>query len=214
MINMEQGVFIAIEGLDGAGGETLLRNIVKECNQGGIPCLQQKYPDYTSPWGKIIRTYLKGKIKIDPTILFLTNASDQLKDQNKIRNFIQKGGIVVCDRYITSAIAYESALGMPYPMALKLTETLKFEKPDLVVYLDVSPEVSGSRKQQEKGSLDIHEANSDLLTQVRKVYKEMSSTNILGKWITIDATMTPEEISNQVWDAIIEKRSEINQVDT
>ena len=32
---MEQGVFIAIEGLDGAGGETLLRNIVKECNQEG-----------------------------------------------------------------------------------------------------------------------------------------------------------------------------------
>ena len=211
---MEQGVFIVIEGLDGAGGETLLRNIVKECNQGGIPCLQQKYPDYTSPWGKIIRTYLKGEIQVEPTILFLTNAADQLKDQNKLRKFIQKGGIVVYDRYITSAIAYESALGMPYPMALKLTETLEFEKPDLIIYLDVSPEVSESRKQQEKGCLDIHEANSELLTQVRQVYKDMSRTKILGKWITIDATMTPEEISKQVWDAIIEKRSEINQTDT
>ena len=143
--------------------------------------------------------------------MFLTYATDQLKDQKRIRVFKQKGGIVVCDRYVTSAIAYESALGMSYETAIQLAEILEFENPDLIIYLDIPPEISEIRKQQEKGSLDIHESNTDLLTRVRRVYKTMSETNILGVWTTIDATKPPEEIFECVWGTILEKRREISQ---
>jgi len=204
---MDHGVFIVLEGIDGAGGETLSNNIARKCTQQGIPCLQLKYPDIPSrsPWGGIIKAYLRGELKISPDVLFLTYAADQLKDQQRIRAFKQKGGIVVCDRYVTSAIAYESALGFSYAKAIQLAETLEFEKPDFVVYLDIPPEVSETRKRQEKGRLDIHEANVDLLTRVRKVYKNMGENNILGVWITIDATKTPEEICERVWEKILER---------
>lgn len=199
---MRRGVFIVVEGIDGAGGETLSNNIVQKCNQQNIPCLKLKYPDYTSPWGQIIRDYLKGTLEMPPVLLFLTYASDQLKDQNRIDTFRQQGGIVVCDRYVTSAIAYESTLGFSYTKAVQLAQLLQFERPNFVFYLDISPDVSIQRKRQEKGKLDIHEADVELLANVRKVYQTMSETNILGKWITIDATKTPEEIFKRAWEKI------------
>ncbi len=202
---MNRGVFIVVEGIDGAGGETLSNNIVHKCKQQSIPCLKLKYPDYTSPWGQIIRNYLIGTLKMSPVLLFLTNASDQLKDQKRIESFRQQGGIVVCDRYVTSAIAYESTLGFSYTKAVQLVHLLQFERPDFVFYLDISPNVSIKRKRQEKGKLDIHEADIELLANVRKVYQTMSETNILGEWITIDATKTPEEIFKSAWEIISKK---------
>ena len=55
---MDNGRFIVLEGLDGAGGETLSDNLVRKCTQQVIPCLKLKYPDYASPWGEILKTYL------------------------------------------------------------------------------------------------------------------------------------------------------------
>ncbi|MFQ6125895.1 MAG: dTMP kinase [Candidatus Heimdallarchaeota archaeon] len=202
---MNHGVFIVVEGIDGAGGETLSNNIVHKCNQRRIPCLKLKYPDYTSPWGKIIKDYLRGTLKLSPVLLFLTYASDQLKDQKRIETFRQQGGIVICDRYVTSAIAYESSLGVPYTKAVQLAQLLQFERPNFIFYLDISPDVSIQRKRQEKGKLDIHETNFELLTNVRKTYQTMSETNILGEWISIDATKTPEEIFKRAWEKIITK---------
>lgn len=202
---MARGVFVVVEGIDGAGGETLSNKIVHKCNQQSIPCLKLKYPDYTSPWGKIIRDYLRGTLKISPVLLFLTYASDQLKDQKRIETFRQQGGIVVCDRYVTSAIAYESTLGYSYTKVVQLAHLLQFENPDFVFYLDISPDVSIQRKRQEKGKLDIHEADIELLANVRKVYQTMSESNILGEWITIDATKTPEEIFKRAWEKISKK---------
>lgn len=202
---MGNGLFIVLEGLDGAGGETLSENLVRKCNQQDIPCLKLKYPDYTSPWGEILKVYLDGKLKIPPEPLFLTYAADQLKDQTKIQEFRQTG-LVICDRYVTSAIAYESVLGVAYDKAVHISEILDFEPPDLIVYLDISPEVSIQRKHQEKGELDIHEADTLFLAEVRDVYKKMSYSNILGPWITIDATKTPEEILEMVWKILLEKK--------
>ena len=65
---MNNGLFIVLEGLDGAGGETLSENLVRMCNQQDIPCLKLKYPDYTSPWGEILKIYLAGKLKIPPEL--------------------------------------------------------------------------------------------------------------------------------------------------
>jgi len=202
---MTHGLFIVLEGLDGAGGETLSENLVRKCDQHDIPYLKLKYPDYASPWGEILRVYLDGDLKIPPESLYLTYAADQLKDQTKIRDFRQTG-IVICDRYVTSAIAYESVLGVSYDIAISLSEILGFERPDLIVYLDISPEVSIQRKHQEIGELDIHEANTTFLAEVRGVYNKMSKSNILGPWITIDATKTPEEILETVWKTLLEKR--------
>lgn len=204
---MGNGLFIILEGLDGAGGETLSANLVRKCHQQDISCLKLKYPDYASPWGEILQEYLDGELKIPPEPLFLTYAADQLKDQAKIQEFRQKG-LVICDRYVTSAIAYESVLGVTYEKAIQLSEILSFETPDLIIYLDISPEVSIQRKQKEKGELDIHEADTTFLAEVREVYKKMSENNVLGPWLTIDATNPPEAILEMVWKILFEKKKQ------
>ncbi len=203
---MTGGVFIVLEGIDGAGGETLAENIINKCTQEQIPCLRIRYPDYNSPWGEIIHSYLEGDLEISPKVLFLTYAADQLKDQKRIQECKQQGGIVVCDRYVTSAIAYESVLGLSYDKAVQLAETLEYEQPEFIVYLDISPEESAKRKQHEKGELDIHEADLELLTRVRQVYQTMANTNILGKWFKFDGTKSRIEIFQFVWEKILELR--------
>jgi dTMP kinase len=202
---MNNGLFIVLEGLDGAGGETLSENLVKKCKEQDISCLKLKYPDYTSPWGAILHEYLDGELRIPPEPLFLTYAADQLKDQAKIQEFRQTG-LVICDRYVTSAIAYESVLGVAYDKAIHLSEILSFEPPDLIIYLDISPEVSIQRKHQEKGELDIHEENTTFLAEVREIYKKMSENNVLGPWIIIDGTKTPEAILETAWKILLEKK--------
>ena len=188
-------MFVVVEGLDGAGGKTLTDALDNHYRKQGVPCHLMRYPEYDSPWGKIIQSYLDGRLDIDPKPLFVTYAADQLKDQKAIRRWKTLGGIILCDRYVTSAIAYETALGLSYMEALKITDAFDFVFPDMILYLDITTGTSYKRKKKEKGeSIDIHESNIGLLQKVRRNYQRMIEDKLFCHWHQINADHPIEKV--------------------
>lgn len=190
--------FVAMEGIDGAGSETqtsLLKEFLERMN---IPFLFVKSPDLDHPVGKLYDDYLHEKFDLNTEQVFLLCAIDVLNSVSRIEKGLEEGKVVIADRYITSTLAYRDAKGFPMEKGLKLIELLDYPKADLIIFLDIDPEISIKRKSMEKESLDFHEKDLDYLRRVRESYIKEMSRNILGKWIKIDGEKSKKEVHEEI----------------
>ncbi len=184
--NHHHGKFIVFEGIDGAGTETqskLLFNYLRRRKKSVVKLL---YPDKKGVMGKLIYKYLDKEHHLPTEIQFLLHLADFAKDQLRIKNWLKQGKIVISDRYFTSTLAYQGAKGFSLNKALLAAKIFELLKPDLVIFLKVSPETSIRRKHREKRRLDLHEANKKLLKQVAAFYKKLIKNQVFAKWKAID----------------------------
>ncbi|MDO8663436.1 MAG: dTMP kinase, partial [Candidatus Wildermuthbacteria bacterium] len=132
--NHYPGKFIVFEGIDGAGKGTqsnLLFNFLKNKN---VQVKKFQYPEYEGPIGKLIKDFLYKKYELSADTQFLLYFADFLKDSQKIKDYLKAGKIVICDRYLNSALAYQGLRGFPVENALKIAEIFGIPRPDLVIY--------------------------------------------------------------------------------
>jgi len=199
MKNPYSGKFIVVEGIDGAGGETqssLLYNFFKKEK---IPAEKLTYPDSKRPIGRLIHEFLHEKYEFSPESQFLLYLADFLKDKEKILRWLKRGKIVISDRYFTSTLAYQCQGAFLREKALKIAKLLELPRPDLVIYLKVSPQTSIKRKFKEKRNLDRFERNRKLLSQVAKFYeKTLIKKSIFSKWIIVDGEKAIKEVSEEI----------------
>jgi dTMP kinase len=189
---------VVIEGIDGSGGETQSGLLLKYLKKKGIPSEKLHYPDYSTPIGKIIHEWLHKKIELTPETLFLLYAADMVKDQKRITSLLREGKMVIIDRYITSAMAYQTLQGIPLDRILRLCKTLEVLKPDVVIYLDISPGTAIKRKRGEKGSLDRFESHRESLTRARRSYRKLAEKGVFAPWFTVDGEKSREEVASHV----------------
>lgn len=162
MFDMNKGVFIAIDGIDGAGNTTHSKLLVEWLKNRGFKAYLTKEPNPKSPIGSLIRRYLKGTM-IHPAIDALLFAADRVEHyMNYILPELEKGKIVVSDRYVESSIAYQSAQGLPMSWVIKINRYAP--KPNLTIILDIEPEVSLKRKKGDKERFE----NPSFLAKVRR----------------------------------------------
>jgi dTMP kinase len=156
--------------------------------------------------GVKIRRLLKftNDLNISPLAeLLLFNASRAQLVTEVIRPALERGTVVVCDRYADSTTAYQG-----HGRGLDLTAVEQANKigmqdlvPDLTVLLDISVSQGIARKKGnkadrfEKEDLDFHE-------KVRSGYLKIAKAGP-KRWLVIDATKDKEEISRIVWDKVI-----------
>jgi len=182
----KKSLLIALEGIDGAGKKTWSNMLKKHITKTNISVKIFDYPDYKSPWGKIIKEYLYNKIELDTTEQFFTYFIDILKDQEQIKKYLSNGNIVILNRYFSSTIAFQCTKGFPYHKALRIIEAVEPIVPDIAFFLDVSPEIALERCLKRKNP-DRHERDLQLLKQVSQYYKKIIKDGILAhKWIKID----------------------------
>ncbi|MBU7019382.1 MAG: dTMP kinase [Theionarchaea archaeon] len=179
---------VVLEGIDGSGKRTLCNYARRLLEEKGTPVRQYQYPDYESPWGKIIEDFLSKKRELDVLIQFLTYATDIVKDQKEIREYLKKGYTILADRYITSTVAFQCARGFDLGKAQQFVHMFEFIPPDIIFYMNVSPETGRKRKKGQKGDLDRHEADLKFLEEVNALYKQLCSQSFLArKWVEVDA---------------------------
>ena len=192
------GLFIVIDGCDGAGIGTQAE-ILREKLMAKNNILFLRYPDYNDPVGNMIHESLHGKIALSRELTFLLYALNQLKDKEKIANSLKKGRVVLADRYFTSNLAFQCSLGFDLEKALEFAELFEMPKPDLVIFLKVSPETGIKRKIKEKGSGDIYERDLDLQRKVNETYEKMIKEKIFAKeWATVDGEKSIEEVAKEI----------------
>src|SRR3990167_3405520 len=151
--NNEKGLFIAIEGIDGAGKTTQARLVSKELTKNNNVHLTKNPTDGLI--GKFIREVLAGKVNIPPASFQYLFSADRQVQQVEVLKDLKDGKIIITDRYFWSAIVYgivdredldfNQAGNLLLVSQGILSMYHKFIVPDLTIYLDITMEAALER---------------------------------------------------------------------
>jgi dTMP kinase len=188
-----QDKFIVFEGIDKSGKHTQAVMLCEYLRKKGTPVVYTEEPSPDNPFGRMLKDWLAGKFELESgeaiTLLYTADRFEHLK--RKILPALAEGKTVVSDRYFYSTIAYESAIfGVKPEWIRQLHENVR--KPDLVIFIDIAPEVSLQRKRKRP---DDRLEKVKLLRKVREAYHNMAKDE---KFFVISGDRTKEEIFEDV----------------
>lgn len=204
---MNKGKFIVIEGLDGSGKTTQTKIITEKLLSKGINVINQAEPT-PHEFGKMCREVLSGRKKVTKSQLALLFTADRIdhnvNGEDGINMHLQKGDTVICDRYYYSTLAYQGVdVGMDWLKSLNL-DCEDIRKPDLCIFLDLTPEKSMERIKANRRAdeIEIYE-NLEYLTNIRKrFYNVIDSLKDSENIAVINADGTVEEVAAQIEKAV------------
>lgn len=193
------GLLVAFEGVDGAGKTTQADLLRARLTQLGYEALLTKEPT-DSEYGKRIRRIAKegreGITADEELDLFLKDR--ELDVSTTIRPMLERGGVVLMDRYYFSNIAYQGALGLD-PATIQAVNEQRFPTPDLTLLFVIDPSQSTRRIHEgREGGTNLGYEKLDFLKQVEAVYEGIRSPGL----VRIDATASIPEVSERIWEAI------------
>jgi len=188
-----EGRFIAIEGIDGAGTTTQARLLAEWLRGQGRQVLLTAEPT-DGPVGRVIRDILRGQEAgaCEGTMALLFAADRALHLHQRILPALERGAVVVSDRHYLSSLAYQS---VEVEMEWVAELNARFHRPDLMVLLDLDPDVALSRKEAEGGEPERYERR-DYLRRVRENYLEAARrAREAGERVEVlDASQSIEEV--------------------
>ncbi|MEO1442179.1 MAG: dTMP kinase [Chloroflexota bacterium] len=143
-------MLITFEGIDGGGKSTHIKTVAAYLRERGIDVLESREPGGTVIGEQIRAILLDTKnTAISPqTELLLFNASRAQIVHEVLRPHLEKGGVVLLDRFYDSTLAYQGyGHGLdPATLQTVIDFATGGLKPDLTLYLDLSPEVAVDRR--------------------------------------------------------------------
>lgn len=161
---------LAVEGLDKAGKHTATGILCDFFASTGMKVERLSFPDYESPFGRVIKEWLNSEAIPDKKTFELLQSADKQYAQSRIQAFEEAGvDILVVDRYIHTEWAY-GAYENDMDWLKELSRYMRM--PDRVVYLDVEPEVSMHRRGK-FGDADCYESDVERLRYTQGVYREL-----------------------------------------
>ena len=191
-------MLIVVEGIDGSGKSTQARMLYEALLERGYK-VSLIYEPTDSEYGEAIRQKLKSG-DYTPLELYELFLKDRELNAKRILDLMNKGTIVIMDRYFISTIAYQGAQGIPID---KIVDDHKeMPRPDIIFILDIPPKVALTRIRPR----DTFEV-LNFLEDVRKIYLRIPE--ILEAFhcdiYIIDATKTPQEIHREILSRVLEK---------
>ncbi len=201
-------MFITFEGPEGSGKTTHIRSLAEHLRQLGYNVLHTREPGGTEI-GDQIRSVLfdmKNKAMHPRTEILLFQASRAQLVEQVIRPHLSQGGVVLCDRYADSTLAYQ---GYGHKVDLEaLAEIVRFAtgglKPDLTLLLDLDVEVGLARRAQQGGWNRLDAYDLEFHRRVRQGFLALARQEP-ARWVTIDAAPPPEIVQAAVKAAVMER---------
>ncbi|OGO62532.1 MAG: dTMP kinase [Chloroflexi bacterium RBG_19FT_COMBO_55_16] len=201
-------MFITFEGPDGSGKSSQVVALAEFLNQAGYSVLVTREPGGTAI-GDQVRVILSnlentGMHPRTETLLFLA-ARAQLVEQ-VICAHLEKGDVVLCDRYADSTLAYQ---GFGHGNDLtQIRNLISFAtgglKPDLTILLDIDVEI-GLRRRARGGEWNRLDAyNLEFHQRVRQGYHQLAQAEP-ERWVVIDAGQPPERVQADVRQVVMER---------
>lgn len=202
-----KGRFIVLEGPDGSGKTTVARSIVDHYKKRGRDIIHTREPGGTDIGEKIRNLVLDPENKkMNPrTEALLYAASRAQHVEEKIRPALEKGVLVLCERYVFSSLVYQGMsreLGIDNIQKINDFATLELE-PDLVLYLDPKDDLSRDRIVDR--NLDRLEMEDEFTKSVQFNYRILAREK-QESLIFIDASKNAEEVFHQCLEEIEKER--------
>lgn len=202
---MKKNLFIAFEGLDGSGKSTQVKLLADKLKQEGHQ-IYATFEPTDSPIGTMIRNIFNHKMEADhKTIaaLFLADRLDHIQNKkNGLLKKMEEGYTVISDRYYFSSYAYHGThLSMDWVIEAN-TLCAELLRPDIHVYIDISPETGMQRLNKRRSAVELYET-SENLAMVQKKYQEAFDQLKHKENIFItDGNRPSELIAADIWKEI------------
>jgi dTMP kinase len=199
----DPGRLIAFEGVEGSGKSTQLELLRRLLDGQGREVVVTREPGGTPAGERVRALLLDPRVELHPraeALLFAAARAELV--ETVIRPALERGAVVLCDRYLDSSLAYQGGargLGLG-----PVTDVNRFATggllPDLVVLLDLDP-AAGLRRRG--GELDRIEAQ-DLAfhRRVRQAFCDLAATDP-GRFAVVDAAAPVPEVAARVQAAVL-----------
>ena len=197
-----RGLFVVLEGIDGAGTTTQVKNIVAALRALGREAHMTQEPS-GGIIGTLTRRALRGElIGIDSrplpaesiALLFAADRADHW--YNEIEPRLERGEDVICDRYLYSSLAYQGIeLADSWVRALNQS----FPRPDLLLFIDVEVSVAAERRDargQEADRYEVDELQQQIADRYSSICREFKAQIINGE-------LGVDEVTTACLDALI-----------
>lgn len=135
------------------------------------------FPEYSTPIGQEIRSYLSLKRDYSPEAMHTLYAANRYEFKPKIEDWISEERVIVLNRYCESNVAYGIADGLPRTWLEQLESQMP--QADYIFYLRITSELSSNRKK----SRDRFESSDKFLQRVVEVYDALSAP---PRWVTVN----------------------------
>lgn len=200
------GKFIVLEGIEGCGKGTQTK-LLSDFLSKKYGVIIKKYPEYGFPIGDLLDQWLHKKFELNVESQVLLFVADFMKDKELLKNSLESGKIVIADRYFAGTLIYQHINGFDCKKTLELYNFFNLKKPDLVIYIKISPEESFKRKTQQKGinDLDRHEKNKEFLNSLYQKYEQFSRNNVFCDWEVVDGEQSVEKVFEDILKVINKK---------
>lgn len=190
-----KGKFVTIEGPDGAGKTTQVKKISDYLKSRGFKVLVTREPGGT-PLGKKLREVLltsEGESPVPEAEALIYAASRAQLVKKVIEPALDKGFIILCDRFVDSSLAYQG-----WARGLGIEELARINRwflqdiwPDLTIVLDIDPaqslnRLSGKKDRLESETLDFHRKVREGFLKLKDLYPQRIKI--------VDAAQNPDAI--------------------
>lgn len=197
-------MFITFEGTEAAGKSTQIRKIAERLTAEGHHVILTREPGGSPGAEEIRRLILEGdKDKwSDEVELLLFNAARRDHVEKTVRPSLEKGMIVLCDRYVDTTYAYQ---GMKSPESLEraiaMHEMMIGLEPDLTILVDISREESERRLAgRPEESNRMEDKGSEFHAAAIKAFRALAETRLA--MVAVDGAGNPDAVTERILDVI------------
>ena len=197
----ERGKFIVFEGIDGAGKTTQINLLANYLREQGRSVYCTAEPTETVSGG-LLRDALSGATRrtiCEMAAMFVFDRIyHNVNPVNGIQKMLADGFDVICDRYYYSSLAYQGCGTDPEWVGNMNLNCPEIMRPDICIFLDLTPEQSMARINRNRATQEIYE-NVEKLTQVRnqfyRVFEDLKDRDNIQ---IVDAYRSVEEIHQSI----------------
>jgi dTMP kinase len=202
---VQQGVFIAFEGGDGAGKSVQIDRLASALRAaGGREVVVTREPG-GSDLGREVRRWLLHGGQVEPAAEALLYAADRAQHVAQvIRPALARGAAVLTDRYVDSSAAYQGwGRGLDEQRVRAVNDFATGGLvPDLTVLLDIDPLTAAARREQAGVAADrLESAGLAFHAEVNQRYRDFAARDP-GRYAVIDAALPVAHVERLVWAAV------------
>lgn len=200
-MSVHGGLFISVEGIDGVGKSTQISALVEHLTAVGREVVHTFEPGGTELGQEIRHLLLHRKGDVTPRAEALLYAADRAHHvATKIRPALERGAVVVTDRYLDSSVAYQGAGRALDSAEVRALSMFAVENllPDLTVLLDLPAEQALARRAKTGQEPDrLEREKVEFFEAVRQAFLAMAAAEP-NRWLVVAADQSVEAMQAQI----------------